>query len=288
MARRSGGRSADGPHALRAPYKPAALREYRRTSDVRARRPRRPSPLRHPPRRPPSPRRADASGKGLSCSKVRNVIMRDPRALPDALERDEVARIRPRTCGSRTATSPATGRHRHRSRGPSRRPPERPGAHCGPPRSTRASAAASCAASAGTTSTGQGDHPRRRGWDDVAGEIEPKVREGARTVPITALSGTTSPSRRRAPDVAVGDFVFGATHDRPFTPNNMRSRAADAWANTDERKRKKKELHPLSPIGLHDAATPSSRSCRCRTQPRGDRRLRRSLRELHDRALQAT
>jgi integrase len=94
----------------------------------------------------------------------------------------------------------------------------------------------------------------QRGWDEVAGAIEPKSRKGTRTVPIVALlrDHLTGLKARTGRD---GDtFVFGPAPDRPFTPNNVRRAAAKAWSTANEKRaeHEPKPLPPLVPIGLHE------------------------------------
>jgi integrase len=91
----------------------------------------------------------------------------------------------------------------------------------------------------------------RRGWDDVAGEISPKSSKATRTVPMTGLLRDVLAAHKAAQDARSGEFVFGSKHGQPFTPSNVRRRAAEAWAAANI-VRKKKKLAPLVPIGLHE------------------------------------
>jgi integrase len=91
----------------------------------------------------------------------------------------------------------------------------------------------------------------RRGWDDVVGEISPKSRKGARTVPITGLLRDLLVEHKAAQDTRSGEFVFGSKHGQPFTASNIRKRAAAAWEDANV-ERKKNKLAPLVPIGLHE------------------------------------
>ncbi len=47
------------------------------------------------------------------------------------------------------------------------------------------------------------------------------------------------------------EVVFGSIHGQPFTPSNIRKRAAAAWA-AENAKRAEREPPPLRPIGLHE------------------------------------
>jgi integrase len=91
----------------------------------------------------------------------------------------------------------------------------------------------------------------RRGWDDVVGEVEPKSRKWTRTVPITALLRDYLVELKTRTGRDGRDLVFGQTAARPFTPNNVRRHAAKAW-NAENAKRAKRRLDPLVPIGLHE------------------------------------
>jgi integrase len=82
----------------------------------------------------------------------------------------------------------------------------------------------------------------RRGWDDVAGEVEPKSRKGVRDAPISdtlrlvLLEHLARTGRRGR------DLVFGRTASEPFSPTLLRRRAHRAW-----------KAAKLEPIGLHEA-----------------------------------
>lgn len=92
----------------------------------------------------------------------------------------------------------------------------------------------------------------RHGWDDVAGEIDPKSRKGTRTVPMTTelrrllLEHLARTGRRGA------DLVFGRTATEPFTPTHVRARALGAWAATVVGAFFRREPIELEPIGLHE------------------------------------
>jgi integrase len=89
----------------------------------------------------------------------------------------------------------------------------------------------------------------RHGWDDVAGEIAPKSAKGTRTVPIVAVLRDQLAELKAGGDQ--GEFVFGSIHGQPFTPSNVRRRAAAAWA-AENAKRTERKHELLVPIGLHE------------------------------------
>lgn len=91
----------------------------------------------------------------------------------------------------------------------------------------------------------------RRGWDDVAGEIEPKSKAGARTVPIATalrehLVAHALRSGRR------DGLVFGRDADRPFNPTSVYGRAATALKKMNA-KRTEDELDQVDTLTLHEA-----------------------------------
>jgi integrase len=88
-------------------------------------------------------------------------------------------------------------------------------------------------------------------WDERAGEIEPKSEKGKRIVPISNLLRDYLTAHKAATGGDGDDFVFGSIHGRPFTPSNVWRRSHVAW-DTANKKRKKKRLPPLVPIGLHE------------------------------------
>jgi integrase len=97
----------------------------------------------------------------------------------------------------------------------------------------------------------------RRGWDDVAGEIAPKSAKGTRNVPIVALLHDELARHKTSGDPRAGEYVFGSKHAQPFTPSNMRKRAAKAWeaentTRAEEAKKKGDDPVLLVPIGLHE------------------------------------
>jgi len=90
-----------------------------------------------------------------------------------------------------------------------------------------------------------------RGWDDYEGAIEPKSAKGTRKVPITALLRDHLAELKASSGRDGSDLVFGATAERPFTPSHIRKQAAVAWAAANE-ERVDQGLRPLVPIGLHE------------------------------------
>jgi integrase len=94
----------------------------------------------------------------------------------------------------------------------------------------------------------------RHGWDAKEGEIEPKSRKSKRDVPIMgALDGYL-----RAHQDGTGrgghDLFFGATASRAFTPSHMRNRALGSWAATAVGSFLTGRPVPfyLAPIGFHE------------------------------------
>ncbi len=92
----------------------------------------------------------------------------------------------------------------------------------------------------------------RCGWDDYAGEIEPKSKKGNRRVPVAGtlrlilLEHLARTGRRR------DDLVFGRTACDPFTPTHIRKRALGAWAAAAVGAFLRGESSALEPIGLHE------------------------------------
>ena len=88
-------------------------------------------------------------------------------------------------------------------------------------------------------------------WDVKEGLIEPKSRKGVRRVPITGALRDYLTAHKVLTGRAGPDFVFGSQADRPFTPSHIRKYASLAWdaANAD---REEQGLEPLNPIGLHE------------------------------------
>ena len=92
-----------------------------------------------------------------------------------------------------------------------------------------------------------------RAWDEVAGMIEPKSAKGVRTVPIIAILRDYLDQRKANTGRSGSQFVFGSKPDRPFVPRQVRDHANKAWgAENAKRAKKKQKLDPLVPIMLHE------------------------------------
>lgn len=89
-----------------------------------------------------------------------------------------------------------------------------------------------------------------RSYDEKGSIIEPKSRSGRRTVPLASVlrdylvEHVALIGRREG-------LVFGTTPFNPFTPSNVRRRAAREWERANK-KRGEKQLPLLDPIGLHE------------------------------------
>ena len=99
-----------------------------------------------------------------------------------------------------------------------------------------------------------------RSWDTKAGQIEPKSRKGTRTVPLTPTLRDTLAEHKAATKRDGEAFVFGSTATRPFTSSNVRRKAVTAWKAENKRRAEREEklgdgtkLGRLDPILLHDA-----------------------------------
>jgi integrase len=90
-----------------------------------------------------------------------------------------------------------------------------------------------------------------RSWDEREGAIEPKSRAGRRTVPIAAVLRDHLDEHKIRSGRTEG-LVFGATATRPFTPSNIRKRAATVWKRANKN-RAAIEVTELEPITLHEA-----------------------------------
>jgi integrase len=90
----------------------------------------------------------------------------------------------------------------------------------------------------------------QHGWDDKEGMIPPKYPSSVRTTPIAGVLRPFLTNHQTATGGSGTHFVFGAAHDRPFTPSNIRKRAATAWAAANK-ERPEPQL-PLKPISLHE------------------------------------
>jgi integrase len=192
-------------------------------------------------------------GKGLSGSKVRNVLIPVRCVYRHALERDEVS-INP-TSGLRLPNG--VGR-RERAASPS----EAADLLDALPLEDRALWATAFYAGLrrgelrglrwDDVDLAGGIIAVRRSWDEYEGEISPKSEKSTRQVPITALLRDHLAELKTRTGRDGQMFVFGATADRPFTPSHIRRRAAKAWEKANEERREKKQS-TLNPIGLHEA-----------------------------------
>lgn len=98
----------------------------------------------------------------------------------------------------------------------------------------------------------------RRSWDDYEGEVAPKSRKGTRRVPIIGLVRDSLVAQKLRTGGEGRHFVFpGRYNGDPFTPTNVRRKAAKAWASENARRveeASERGVEPilLVPIGLHD------------------------------------
>jgi integrase len=92
-----------------------------------------------------------------------------------------------------------------------------------------------------------------RGWDDLEGPIEPKSREGKRTVPIAAALRDHLIEHRMSSGRSEG-LVFGIDGRRPFDPSKLTERARRAWGweRAADDKWIAGESGALAPITLHE------------------------------------
>lgn len=234
------------------PYKPSALREYRRNvenyilDDLGA-------VLLADVRRGDLQALVDRLlGRGLSASKVRNIVIPLRAIYRHAIERDEIG-ANP-TSGLRLPNG-----HKPRDRAASA--PEAAELLAALPESERPLWAAAFYAGLrrgelralrwDDVDLAAGLIHVRRGWDDIEGEIEPKSEKGTRTVPIVALLRDYLTGQKASTGRERSDFVFGAEADRPFSPWLIWQRATEAWTAANV-KRAEKELEPLIPIRLHE------------------------------------
>jgi integrase len=234
------------------PYKPSALREYRRNlenyllDDLGG-------------QRLSDVRRSDLQalvdgllGRRLSGSKVRNVIIPLRVIVRHAIERDLVA-VNP-TSGLKL---PAVGEPRQRAASvreaadllaalPDDVRPIYATAFYGGLRrgELRGLLWKHLDLNAGTISV-------ERGWDDEAGAIATKSAAGNRVVPIAAPLNSELKALQERTGRDGDMFVFGPKAGAPFTASAITKRAAAAWETANE-KRKERKLAPLNPIGLHE------------------------------------
>lgn len=81
----------------------------------------------------------------------------------------------------------------------------------------------------------------RRGWDRVAGPIEPKSRSGRRIVPVPQLLRAHLLAHRLHQGRGGHGLAFGRTAEAPFDPPTVVERAKRHWRAAE-----------LTPIGLHE------------------------------------
>lgn len=91
-----------------------------------------------------------------------------------------------------------------------------------------------------------------RGWDDKEAEIEPKSKKGRRVVPLTPTLRDYLAEHKMRTGRAGTDLVFGTGPRQPFTPSNIRKRAAKAWERANAKQREE-GLPLLVPVTLHQA-----------------------------------
>jgi len=89
------------------------------------------------------------------------------------------------------------------------------------------------------------------GWDDKAGEIEPKSKRGKRTVPIPAVLRPYLVDHLTVTGRRGRDFVFGTSATTPFAPKNIWRKADRSWKK-ENKKRGELEQSLLEPILLHE------------------------------------
>jgi integrase len=198
-------------------------------------------------------------GKGLSGSKVRNVIVALRVVFRFAIERDDTLEQNP-TAGLRL---PSGAKPRERAASPA----EAAELLAALPDDLRALYAT--AAYAGLrrgelralrwsdVDLAGGVITVTRSWDDKAGAVEPKSEKGKRTVPIVAVLRDELVEHKARTGRDGSDFVFGPAPDRPFTPSHVRRLAARAWAAENARRAQKAEEQGakprlLEPIGAHE------------------------------------
>lgn len=91
----------------------------------------------------------------------------------------------------------------------------------------------------------------QRGWDPVAGVIDPKSKKGDRLVPVAQVLRRYLLAHKARTGRRGEDLVFGRTATEPFSPTLVRRRAVRAWEAANK-KRKQNDLPPLVPLGFHE------------------------------------
>jgi integrase len=191
-------------------------------------------------------------GRGLSASKVRNVVIPIRVVFRHAIERDEVQ------------ANPASGLrlpNGHRPRDRAASATEAADLLAALPIDDRALWATAFYAGlrrgelralrVEDVDLAAGIIRVKHGWDDQEGEILPKSAKGSRTVPIVALLRDHLAEAKARTGRTGADLIFGRPAGGPFTPTALNARAATAWAQANE-ERAERGLDPLQPIGLHE------------------------------------
>jgi integrase len=94
-----------------------------------------------------------------------------------------------------------------------------------------------------------------RGWDQYAGEIDPKTETGRRPTVIIELLGDLLQTHLRRTGRTGTDLVFGRTATLPFNTNTVNYRARRAWAATRTRENEEDVIpagERIRAIGLHE------------------------------------
>ena len=97
----------------------------------------------------------------------------------------------------------------------------------------------------------------RESMDDREGVIAPKSARGVRETPVPPALIDYLTEHKASTGRGDADLVFGSTASTPFTPSNIRRKAAAAWSrwNTAETKRARAEGRDsalLVPVALHE------------------------------------
>ncbi len=95
----------------------------------------------------------------------------------------------------------------------------------------------------------------RKGWDQYAGEIEPKSEKGKRTTVIIKLLHELLVGHLERTGRTGTDLVFGRTATSPFNINTVNSRARRAWEAARQREDEEDVIpaaERIRAIGLHE------------------------------------
>jgi integrase len=101
----------------------------------------------------------------------------------------------------------------------------------------------------------------RRGWDDVEGEQDGKSEAAERDVPILDLLAPELAAHLLRLQPGGDPLVFGLDAEQPFYPSTVRNRAMAAWKAANDQARdehvkaggNEDDAPRLEPIGLHEA-----------------------------------